>query len=152
MKLIKLGNRFNGAESSPFWQLHRELDRMLTAPFGNLLQNEAGHPVMAPVMDVREDAEKVQVVVELPGIRREDVQLAWNDGVLSIVGERKSESESREGYHRQERYFGRFERHVEIGVPINGDAVQASYKDGLLTVTLPKAESAKPRSIQIRAD
>jgi HSP20 family protein len=152
MKLIKLGNRYNGSETSPFWQLHRELDRMFSGPFGDLVRNDAGHAVLSPVMDVREDAEKVQVVVELPGIRREDVQLAWNDGVLSLSGVRKAEIESKDGYHRQERYYGRFERHVEVGVPVQGDAIQAQYKDGLLTVTLPKAEGAKPRSIQIQAD
>jgi len=135
---------------SPFAEIERELER-IWGRSANPGQN--GEAVAAPAADIREDAVQVVVTVELPGVRREDVQVSLNDDVLSITGERRQESETTEGrYHRRERYVGRFERRFGIGVPVQADAIKATFKDGVLTVTLPKPAEVKPRSIEIAAE
>jgi len=106
----------------------------------------------SPVLDVAEDKENVVVTVELPGMKREEIDIALHDGMLSISGERKDEKKSGEGEsYRLERYYGRFQRTVALPKPVNSETVKATYKDGILTVTLPKTEEAKPRQIQINA-
>jgi HSP20 family protein len=104
----------------------------------------------APALDVHEDVEKVTVQVELAGMKKEDFDISLQDDVLTISGERKAESEKREGESfRSERVFGSFSRTVTLPAPVQTDAVKAAYQDGILTVTLPKAEEAKPRKIQV---
>jgi HSP20 family protein len=104
----------------------------------------------APALDVYEDDSKISVQLEVAGMKKEDFDLALREGVLTISGERKSHSEQREGESlRSERSFGAFSRSITLASPVNSDAVKASYEDGVLTVTLPKAEEAKPRKIQV---
>ena len=103
-----------------------------------------------PALDVFEDDEKVTVQVELAGMRKEDFDISLQDDMLTISGERKSESEKREGESfRSERFFGRFSRSVTLPSPVKAEEVKAAYEDGVLTVTLPKAEEAKPKKIQV---
>ncbi len=115
----------------------------------------AGSPVgstagWTPALDLFEDAEKVTVHVEVAGMKKDDFDISLQDDVLTISGERKSESESRGGESfRSERVFGSFSRSVSLPSPVRSDAVKADYQDGVLTVTLPKAEEAKPRKIQV---
>ena len=88
--------------------------------------------------------------VELPGFKREDIQVSLQDGVLTISGERKEEKVSKESeVHRQERYYGKFARALTLPTAVAADKVKAAYKDGVLTVTLPKAEEAKPKQIDV---
>jgi HSP20 family protein len=104
----------------------------------------------APALDVLEDEENVTVKLEAAGMKAEDFDLSLQDGTLTISGERKSESEKREGESfRSERVFGSFRRTVALPSPVTADKVNASYKDGVLTVVLPKAEEAKPKKIQV---
>jgi HSP20 family protein len=99
---------------------------------------------------VYEDADKVTVQLELAGVKKEDFDISLQDDVLTISGERKSESEKREGEsYRSERSFGSFSRSVTLPSPVKSADVKATYQDGILTVTLPKAEEAKPRKIQV---
>ena len=81
-------------------------------------------------------------------MRKEDIEISLHDGVLSISGERKEETTS-EGATRTERSFGKFRRSVTLPSRVDVNQVKAAYKDGILTVTLPKAEEAKPKQIQI---
>jgi len=120
--------------------LQDELDRLFESPL----------QAWAPALDVTEDKEGFTVRVELPGMKREDIEVSIQDGALIISGERKAETVS-EGseLHRQERYFGRFSRALTLPTAVNGDKVKAGYKDGILTVTLPKAEEAKPKQITV---
>ena len=104
----------------------------------------------APALDVYEDADTVTVQLEVAGVKKEDFDISLQDDVLTISGERKSESEKREGESfRSERSFGAFSRSVTLPGPVKSAEVKATYLDGLLTVTLPKAEEAKPRKIQV---
>jgi HSP20 family protein len=126
--------------------------------FGRLtsLQDELDHlfesPMTgwAPALDVHEDKEAFSIRAELPGMKREDIEVSLQDGALIISGERKAE-QVHEGteVHRQERFYGRFTRALTLPTAVAGDKVKAQYKDGILTVTLPKAEEAKPKAITV---
>lgn len=103
-----------------------------------------------PVLDVFDDKDHLTVTLELPGLKKEDIDLSLHDGVLTVSGERKSEREAQEGEaFRSERYFGRFQRSVTLPTAVDASKVNAAYKDGILTVTLPKAEEAKPKQIEV---
>ncbi len=104
----------------------------------------------SPALDVFDDKDSFVVKAELPGLKKEDIDLALHDGVLTISGERKHEREAKDGgTFRSERYFGKFQRSVTLPAAVDASKVQASYKDGVLSVELPKAEEAKPKHIAV---
>ena len=104
----------------------------------------------SPTLDMLDDKDNFLVMVELPGMKKEEIDIALHDGVLTISGERKAEYECKEGEtFRSERYFGKFQRSVTLPVAVNAGKVKASYKDGILTIALPKAEEAKPKHIAV---
>jgi HSP20 family protein len=104
----------------------------------------------SPTLDVLDDKDNLVVKVELPGLKKEEINLSLHDGVLTISGERKREVEKKEGEtFRSERYFGKFQRSVTLPAAVDSGKVNASYKDGILTVELPKAEEAKPKQIAV---
>ena len=102
----------------------------------------------APRLDIFEDENKVTVQVELAGMKKEDFNISLQDDVLTISGERKGESHDGESF-RSERFFGTFSRSVTLPSAVKADEVSAAYEDGVLSVTLPKAEEAKPKKIQV---
>jgi HSP20 family protein len=120
--------------------LQDELDRLF----------ETTHNHWTPALDVHEDKDSFIVRTELPGLKREDIEVSLHDGALTITGERKAETVS-EGteVHRQERFYGKFQRVLTLPTPVAADKIKAQYKDGVLTVTLPKVEEAKPKQIDI---
>jgi HSP20 family protein len=120
--------------------LQDELDRLFGSP------SEA----WAPALDVREDKNNFIVRTEVPGLKREDIDVSLQDGALVISGERKIEKvEEDVEVHRQERYYGKFQRALSLPEPVVADKVKAEYKDGVLTITLPKTEEAKPKKIDV---
>jgi HSP20 family protein len=140
MKLIQYQRPVAWPTFGRLANLQDELDRLFEAPL----------TAWAPVLDVHEDKDSFSVRVELPGLKREDIEVALHDGALVISGERTSEKihEDTE-VHRQERYYGKFSRALTLPAAVSGDKVKAQYKDGILTVTLPKAEEAKPKAITV---
>lgn len=109
----------------------------------------------SPALDVWDDKDSFVAKVELPGMKKEDINIALHDGVLTVSGERKHEHEvgSKEaGSFRSERYFGKFQRSVTLPARVDAANVKASYKDGVLTIELPKAEEAKPRQIEVSVE
>jgi HSP20 family protein len=120
--------------------LQDELDRLLETPLRS----------WAPALDVHEDKDSFVIRTELPGLRREDIDVSLHDGAVIIAGERQAE-EVKEGVevHRRERYYGKFQRALTLPAPVAADQVKAQYKDGVLTVTLPKVEAAKPKQITV---
>lgn len=102
-------------------------------------------------MDVYEDGNSFTVHVELPGMKKEDFDISLHEGSLSISGERKVQEkfEASDAF-RSERFVGRFQRTVHLPAPVAADRVSAQYKDGVLSVTLPKAEEAKPKQINVQ--
>ena len=126
------------------FDLHDELERLFESPIGDLGRS------WNPPMDVYEDKESFTVRVELPGLKREDVEVSLHDGALVITGERKIEAESEDvSVHRRERYYGKFQRVLALPTAVNADKVKAQFKDGILTITLPKSEEAKPKQIDV---
>ena len=104
----------------------------------------------SPALDVYDEKDSLLVKVELPGMKKEDIEINLQNGILTVSGERKHEFEKKEGEtFRSERYFGKFQRSVTLPLQVNAEAVKASYKDGVLSIHLPKAEEAKPRQIDV---
>jgi HSP20 family protein len=106
----------------------------------------------SPALDLYEDKDNVIAVVEVPGMQKNDIEISLHDGTLTIGGERRSESGNGKNAERTERYVGKFRRSITLPSRVDANKVKASYRDGVLTVTLPKAEEAKPRQIQISAE
>jgi len=104
----------------------------------------------SPALDLYQSNDNVVAVVELPGMRKEDIEISLHDGTLTISGERKRESSSSgEKAQRSERYIGTFRRSIALPTRVDANKVSARYRDGILTVTLPKAEEVKPKQIQV---
>src|SRR5579862_8301251 len=120
--------------------LQDELNRLFDSPVEG----------WTPALDVNEDKESYTIRVELPGMRIEDIQVQLQNDALVISGERKSETKKEDTeVHRQERFYGKFSRALTFPTAVAGDKVKASYKSGILTVTVPKAEEAKPKQITV---
>jgi HSP20 family protein len=106
-------------------------------------------PAMLP-LDISENENEFIVKASLPGIRPEDVQITVHGDTLTIRGEMKAEEEKKdEHYHLRERRFGLFQRTVRLSAPVQADKARAEFENGVLTLTLPKAEEAKPKQIRI---
>jgi HSP20 family protein len=104
----------------------------------------------APAVDMYETANEVVVSAELPGLNEKAIQLSITGDLLTIRGERQGNEEVKDGSHyRRERWFGRFERTLALPVPVEASKVKATYRDGVLTVKLPKVEEIKPKEIKI---
>ena len=103
-----------------------------------------------PPVDIKETPENILVSVEVPGMKKEDIKVVLNGNQLTISGERKMEKEEKnETYHRIERSYGKFQRAITLPVELDESKVKASYEQGVLTITLPKAERAKPKEIKV---
>ena len=127
----------------------QEVDRLFDRP---TFADQSGHGGWSPALDLYQDKDNFTVRAELPGMKKEDITLSLHDGLLTLSGERQHEKAHDEKSHlRNERLFGRFERTIALPMQVDGTRVQAAYEDGILTVTLPKAEAAKPRQIEIAA-
>jgi len=127
--------------------LRDEMDRLfgLTTPRDFNLFNG-----WSPALDIYQDKDDVVVKVELPGIKKEEISISMHEGMLSISGERKIEGKAAEGdTFRRERFYGKFHRTMALPAAVDANKVKAAYKDGVLTVTLPKAEEAKPKQIEV---
>ncbi len=130
--------------------LREEIDRLFDVPLAELARTSQILSGWTPALDLYEDKENVYVRVEVPGMKKEDLELSLHNGSLSISGERKSDETFKDAeVYREERFFGRFQRTVSLPTAVASDKVKAQYKDGILTVTLPKAEEAKPKQIQL---
>ena len=103
-----------------------------------------------PPVDIKETPDNIVVSVEVPGMKKEDIKVVLNGNQLTISGERKMEKEEKdETYHRIERAYGKFQRTITLPVELDESKVKASYEQGVLRITLPKAEKAKPKEIKV---
>ncbi len=153
MSIIRYQTPARSTALTPFARLssafQEDVDRLFDLPF---FGRESRATVSPAALDVYQDKDQFIVKAELPGLKKEDIHVSLHEGVLTLSGERRQEKELNEKNSvRNERYFGRFERTVNLPAPVDATRVAASYEDGILTVTLPKAEQAKPRQIEIQA-
>jgi HSP20 family protein len=133
--------------SSEFLTMQKEIDRMFDRFRGDGTQASG----LMPSVDVVENDGGFLLSVELPGVSREDVKITVADGVLTIKGEKKQEQEKKgENYHRVERTFGSFERSFTLPAAVQDDRIEAGFVNGVLNITVPKAEQAKAREIEVK--
>jgi len=152
MKLARFNRPelWNLSTQDPFTAFRDELNRLFAGPVFEPSLDALNH--WAPAVDVYEDNESVIVQAELPGLKKEEIDIHLHENTLTVAGERKHESKTETAtVSRSERYFGRFQRSVGLPKAVDSSKVKASYKDGLLVITLPKAEEARPRQIQVHA-
>jgi HSP20 family protein len=149
--------RYQAPDSAPWPALDRwsnlrdELNSFFDMPFwsgfGRTGQLFTG---WSPALDLYESGDHLVAMVELPGMRKEDIDISLHDGALTISGERKRDSSKNgETAQRTERYVGTFRRSITLPTRVDASKVSAIYQDGILKVTLPKAEEAKPKQIQV---
>ena len=137
-----------------FDRMRKEMDRLWDSFF------EGGHRKRGeeagewfPALDVSETKNDIVVKTEVPGLDPKDIDISLSEGVLTIKGEKKQEKEEKEeNYHLIERSFGSFSRSIRLPRDVQGDKISASYKNGLLKVTLPKSEEAKKKEIKIKVE
>jgi HSP20 family protein len=141
---------------NPFRELE-EMEKRLSTIFGRQnLRRDGEKEAMtmtewSPLVDITEDEKEYVIKAEVPEIKKEDIKLTVQDNVLTISGERKSEKEEKgKKYHRVERTYGSFMRSFTLPEDADGSKVAAEYKEGMLNVRLPKAEKAKPKSIEVK--
>ena len=142
---------WNWSPADQLTSLRDNINRLFELPFGDW-SHDAGELFngWAPALDLYEDKDNFTVKAELPGMRREDIDISCHDGALTISGERKFEEKSEESeMYRSERFFGRFHRTLTLPKPVLSEKARATYKDGILTVVLPKTEEAKPKQIEV---
>lgn len=105
----------------------------------------------SPTSDIVEHDNEYEVKIELPGVSKDDVKITMQENLLTIRGEKKQEQESKSShYHRVERSYGSFQRSFTLPTLVKADQIEATYKDGILTVLLPKAEESRPKRIDVK--
>ena len=133
--------------------LRDELDSLFELPFWSNFQRQAQlFSGWSPALDLYQSNDNVTARVEVPGMRKEDIEISLHEGMLTISGERKAESGEGDKAERTERYVGTFRRSIALPTRVDADKVTATYQDGILKVTLPKAEEAKPKQIAVKVE
>ena len=157
--LFTPGGLVGAGQGDPFLALHREMNRLFddalrggVASSGGQGGGAQGSPLLAPHMDVTETDKEVRLQAELPGVTENDIQIDLDEDVLTIRAEKKQERrEERQGVHFSERAYGTFQRSLRLPFQVNPDQVQATFENGVLTVTLPKTQpQERNRRIQVQ--
>ncbi|MGZ2488219.1 HSP20 family protein [Rhizobium pisi] len=133
-------------DRDPFLSLHREVNRLFDDAFRGFGLPSFGKASAVgggwPSVEISDTEKEIKVTAEVPGLEEKDIEVLLNDGVLTLKGEKRSESEDKDRQF-SERYYGRFERRIPLGVEVKEDQVDATFRNGVLTVTLPKTEKAQ---------
>jgi HSP20 family protein len=130
--------------------LRDEMNSLFELPsMGDLARQTQLFGGWSPALDLYQNNDNVVAVLELPGVRKEDIDISLHDGMLTIAGERQISSGEGENAERTERFSGKFRRSISLPTRVDAGKVNATYKDGILTVTLPKAEEAKPKKVEV---
>jgi HSP20 family protein len=135
------------------FSIQNEMNQLFNRFFGQQPRpGEPGQRPWAPLLDIAERKDAYLVTVEVPGVKPEDLDITLEGGVLTVQGERRFQQEATEQrWHRVERGYGAFRRSITLPSQVRADAIEASYQDGVLHVTVPKAEAAMPKRIEVRA-
>jgi len=137
--------------------MEREFNKLFNS-FGKRLSigeldslDEYENAIWMPLADIKEDKNNYFVMLDLPGISKDEVKVAYNNGQLSVSGERKQEKETMDSkFQRVERVFGRYYRSFTLPQKVKEDKIEAEFKDGQFKITVPKAEEAKPKELEIK--
>jgi HSP20 family protein len=133
------------------WDLFRDLPSVEDG-FDRIIGRASSRDTWVPPLDVRESQDSVEVTVDLPGLAPGDVNVTFEDGMLSISGTRQFSAEDRsDTWHRIERSFGTFARSMRLPRTADTERIEATFDNGVLTVSVPKSDRAKPRTIEVRS-
>jgi len=152
---MTIPTRYTGAVPPEMTSMARRLNRAFEDAFQGWplwSREDTGSVASAwlPPVDVFEQKDALRIVAELPGVKADDVRISLENSLLTIRGEKKQTAEEQtERVHRYERCYGVFERSFTVPTTVDADHIKAAYEDGVLTVTLPKVERAKPRQISV---
>jgi len=137
-----------------FERMAKEMDRFWDSFLeGTLRKRDEDGTEWFPSLDVSETKNELMVKAEVPGMDPKDIDISLSDGMLTIKGEKKREKEEKEAdYHLVERIYGAFVRSVQLTKEVQGNKISASYKDGILKITLPKSEEAKKKEVKIKVE
>ena len=140
---------------NPFQEFESLLERYSKNAGGNLskqFNTDLSFADWSPSVDIEEKEDKYLIKADLPGVDKNDIEVKLENGVLSIRGEKRSESETGEGtkHHRRERFRGSFARSFTLPDAVKVEDIDASYRDGVLSLTIPKAENVKPKTVDIK--
>jgi HSP20 family protein len=133
--------------------LSNRISRLLNDTLGSFdgQLGESATAAWVPAVDITEEADAIKIMAEVPGVRPEDVKISVEHNILTIQGSKQQVAEERtERVHRYERTYGAFERSFTLPATVDANNIKASYEHGVLTVTLPKVEKAKPRQIEVQ--
>ena len=134
-------------------RIHDEMNRIVEDFFGRrplYRPAEGSDWDWVPAVDVSETGDQFEVRVEIPGVSEKDISLSVTDNVLTLKGEKKRESKEKNGnYHRVERSYGRFQRSFTLPRNLQTEKTNATFKNGVLTISIPKAEEIKPKEVPI---
>jgi HSP20 family protein len=136
-------------------RMWRDMDRMFDSFFRGQDFEETEHKVSrwSPNVEIAESGDAFVVKAELPGVSKNDVKVSLRDNLLIMRGEKRQEKdEKKASYHRVEREYGAFERSFTLPSTVKSDKIEATFKDGVLTLTLPKVEEAKPKEIEVKVE
>ena len=141
----------NRRQGNGLSRLHNEREDLFASFFRGLDRPFSGYKAW-PAIDVAEEKDSIVVRAEVPGCKADDIDISVHGSVLTISGEKKlSEEKKEKGYYHVESTYGSFRREVTLPTDVNQSKVDASYKDGVLSITLPKAEKAKSIKVKIKA-
>ncbi|MEZ5831268.1 MAG: Hsp20/alpha crystallin family protein [Dongiaceae bacterium] len=143
-------------DADPFMALHREVNRLFDDAFrgfegfgmGRFPMPTAGRSVSWPNIEVSETEKEFRLTAEMPGLEEKDVEVTLDDGVLTLRGEKRSETEDKDR-HFSERFYGQFERRIALGGEVQEDKIAADFKNGVLTITMPKSEQLQSTAKRI---
>jgi HSP20 family protein len=142
--------RFNKRHRGDLARLHGEMDDLFDGFFRGLDRPFSGYKAW-PAIDVAEEEDAIVVRAEVPGCTVDDIDISVHGNVLTISGEKKMSEEKKEkGYYHMESSYGSFRREVTLPTDVNQSKVDATYKDGVLSITLPKAEKARTIKVKIK--
>lgn len=134
---------------SGFENMEREIDRMVDRFYGDRVDENALKTLM-PSADIVERDGDFNITIELPGVDKKDVRISVQNNVLTVKGEKRKQNEKKgENYHRVERSYGLFQRSFTLPSSVDSEKIDAAYDNGILSVSIPKLEEAKPKEIQV---
>ena len=138
----------------PVRSMQDEINRLFSNNLGPQWEDQGiGRGVWNPLVDIYENKDQISLEVELPGMTKEDIQLTFENNVLTLSGERRFEKKDEEqNYHRVERLYGTFTRSFTLPNTVSGEGITAEYRDGVLRLSLPKKEEVKARRIEIAGE
>ena len=142
---------FRRRQGTGLARLQDEINDLFGRLFGDWSSPMLAQGTYWPALDVVEVEDSVTVKAELPGMKPDDINVSVQGNTLSITGEKKEETEEKkEGYYHSERRFARFRRDLLLPADVDSEKVDAAYKEGLLTITMPKTEAAKAKAVKVK--